>query len=287
MTNQIDALLIVKDASGVLNEIYPITKKENVQGLVEFINSAVSKKADKSDLDDYLHKTLVNAQTIESPLTIRGNVDVKSNLTASSMSLYKEPVYNYDVVNKDYINTTIAKLPMYALVIKASEVTDYQATAEAINAAVIAGREVLLERYTGSSYMYFRLDISKFTNKITKYTSYYFYSVADNQDSGLIYYALMSLQNESITYSLKYYIPQAVTITLTSANWDSTTKTQTVNNYKVKTMSAVIVSPATKASADIWAESEVFCTEQGNGTLKFTCSEIPTADISVNVVIMG
>ena len=31
MANEIDALLNVKDASGVLNEIYPITKKENVQ----------------------------------------------------------------------------------------------------------------------------------------------------------------------------------------------------------------------------------------------------------------
>ena len=284
---QIGALLNVKDASGTVNEIYLITKAENVQGLAELISNAVSGKADKAALNNYLHKTLVNAQTIESPLTIRGNVAVKADLTANSMSLYSEPTETWGVANKSYVDSAIAKIPKYALVIDASKVTDYQATAEAINDAVIAGREVLLERYTGSSYMYFRLDISKFTNKITKYTSYYFYSVADNQDSGLIYYAIMSLQKETITYSLKYYIPQAINITLTSAGWDSTTKTQTINNYKVKTKSTVIVSPATKASADIWAESEVFCTEQGDGTLKFTCSEIPTADISVNVVITG
>ena len=39
--------------------------------------------------------------------------------------------------------------------------------------------------------------------------------------------------------------------------------------------------------ADIWAESGVFCTEQGDGTLKFTCVDVPTADISVNVVVEG
>lgn len=284
---QIGALLNVKDASGTVNEIYLITKAENVQGLAELVSNAVSGKADKTALDNYLHKTLVNAQTIESPLTIRGNVAVEANLTANSMSLYTKPTMNYDVVNKDYIDTTIAKLPMYALVIKASEVTDYQATAEAINAAVIAGREVLLERYTGSSYMYYYLDISNFTNKITKYTSYYFYSIADDQLSGYIAYAWMSLQNETIKYSSKYYMPQTSTITLTSANWDSVTKAQTVNTNRVTAKNTVTVSPATKESADIWAESGVFCTEQGDGTLKFTCTDVPTADISVNVVVVG
>ena len=43
MANEIDALINVKDASGVLNEIYPITKKENVQGLAELVNSCLSK----------------------------------------------------------------------------------------------------------------------------------------------------------------------------------------------------------------------------------------------------
>ena len=81
------------------------------------------------------------------------------------------------------------------------------------------------------------------------------------------------------------YIPR--TVTLTSANWDSATKAQTVNADGVTTTNIVTVSPATKASADIWAESGVFCTEQGDGTLKFTCVDVPTADISVNVVVKG
>ena len=48
MANEVDALIKVKDASGVLNEIYPITKKENVQGLAEFIFNSLSGYLPKS-----------------------------------------------------------------------------------------------------------------------------------------------------------------------------------------------------------------------------------------------
>ena len=48
MANKVDALINVKDASGALNEIYPITKKENVQGLAEFISNSLSGYLPKS-----------------------------------------------------------------------------------------------------------------------------------------------------------------------------------------------------------------------------------------------
>ena len=57
MANKVDALINVKDASGVLNEIYPITKKENVQGLAEFISNSLAVYAKKTDLDGYLPKS--------------------------------------------------------------------------------------------------------------------------------------------------------------------------------------------------------------------------------------
>lgn len=77
----------------------------------------------------------------------------------------------------------------------------------------------------------------------------------------------------------------AGTAALTASAWSN--NAQTVSASGVTTTNNVIVSPAAKASADIWAESEVFCTAQGNGTLKFTCTDVPTADISVNIVIVG
>ena len=58
MANEIDALINVKDASGVLNEIYPITKKENVQGLAEFISNSLD--AAKKYTDDSI-KLAINS----------------------------------------------------------------------------------------------------------------------------------------------------------------------------------------------------------------------------------
>lgn len=63
MVNKIDTLLNFKDASGVLNEIYPITKKENVQGLVEYISNLLS---------DYLPKS---GGTMTGALMVNGNED--------------------------------------------------------------------------------------------------------------------------------------------------------------------------------------------------------------------
>ena len=62
MANKVDALINVKDASGVLNEIYPITKKENVQGLAEFISNSLLGYAKKTDLDGYATESEVNTK---------------------------------------------------------------------------------------------------------------------------------------------------------------------------------------------------------------------------------
>ena len=48
MVNKVDTLLNFKDASGTVSEIYPITKKENVQGLAEFISNSLSGYLPKS-----------------------------------------------------------------------------------------------------------------------------------------------------------------------------------------------------------------------------------------------
>lgn len=78
---QIGALLNVKDASGTVNEIYLITKAENVQGLAELVSNAVSGKADKTALDNYLPKS---GGTLTGPLKVRGkedNIDYATMIT--------------------------------------------------------------------------------------------------------------------------------------------------------------------------------------------------------------
>nr|DAJ56141.1 MAG TPA: hypothetical protein [Caudoviricetes sp.] len=93
MANEIDALINVKDASGVLNEIYPITKKENVQGLGEFVNNAVSGKADKTALDSYLPKS---GGTMTGALMVNGNEDNISYAMKVAKDKFATGVQNND-----------------------------------------------------------------------------------------------------------------------------------------------------------------------------------------------
>lgn len=72
------------------------------------------------------------------------------------------------------------------------------------------------------------------------------------------------------------------TVTLTAAGWSS--NTQTVNVPNIKANSTVIVSPA-PASFKVYGEAGVYCSAQAEGKLTFTCDSVPTAAITVNVVI--
>lgn len=196
MANKVDALINVKDASGVLNEIYPITKKENVQGLAEFISNSLAGYSKKTDLDGYSPKS----------------------------HSHDDRYYTEDEINTklgSYLPKSGGTLTG-VLTLKGAPTADLQAATK---------------KYVDDSAMNIK--------------------------------------------------PKAHEVTLTVAGWDSATKAQTVNANGVTTTNIVTVSPATKASADIWAESEVFCAEQGDGTLKFTCTDVPTSDITVSVVIIG
>ena len=75
------------------------------------------------------------------------------------------------------------------------------------------------------------------------------------------------------------------TITISVANWNATT-TCTKSVTGVTSSNGVIPIPA-PASISTWTSSGVCCSAQGNGTLTFTCSTTPTADITVNIMIVG
>ncbi len=71
--------------------------------------------------------------------------------------------------------------------------------------------------------------------------------------------------------------------TLTTAGWSS--NSQTVSVTGVTASNLVIVTPA-PASSTAWSTSGIACTGQGAGTLTFSCEAVPTAAISVNIVIL-
>ena len=77
-----------------------------------------------------------------------------------------------------------------------------------------------------------------------------------------------------------------VTVTLSVAGWNSSTKVQSVTASGVTTSNLVLVSPA-PASTSVYSAAGVYCSAQGSNSLTFTCSSIPTAAITVNVVIMS
>lgn len=75
------------------------------------------------------------------------------------------------------------------------------------------------------------------------------------------------------------------TATLSSSNWNSTSHTQSVTVSGVTTSNTVIVSPA-PSDISTWVAGGVRCTAQAANSLTFTADSNPTANITVNVVIL-
>lgn len=89
--------------------------------------------------------------------------------------------------------------------------------------------------------------------------------------------------NEELPNKANKSIP--VTVTLASASWVD--NSQTVSATGVTESNNVVVSPSGRDSTTAWADGEVLCTSQGSNALTFTCTTVPTADITVSVVILG
>lgn len=76
----------------------------------------------------------------------------------------------------------------------------------------------------------------------------------------------------------------ATTGSLLVANWDPTTHSQTITVTGLTATKNVLVSPAPASTADYIAGG-IICSGQLNNTLTFTCTTIPSADITVNMMI--
>lgn len=74
------------------------------------------------------------------------------------------------------------------------------------------------------------------------------------------------------------------TVTLTVAGWSA--NTQTVSISGLLATDNVIIAPAPASFADYTA-AVIYCSAQAAGSLTFTCSNTPTAAITVNVMMAG
>lgn len=71
-------------------------------------------------------------------------------------------------------------------------------------------------------------------------------------------------------------------VSLLASNWSN--MMQTVNVSGVTENNSIIPVPAPE-NYTAYCEAGIYCSAQSNGTLTFICSEVPAADLIVNVLI--
>ena len=82
--------------------------------------------------------------------------------------------------------------------------------------------------------------------------------------------------------------PKAVSVTLTAAGWNATTKKQTVTvpGVLADTSKQVIwVTQTTEAAIDAYLEAGIVPVAQAANTVTLRADTVPTADITVNIVV--
>lgn len=72
-------------------------------------------------------------------------------------------------------------------------------------------------------------------------------------------------------------------VTLSASSWSSSTQTVAVSG--VTSSNTIIPSPAPE-SHEAYGDAGVYCSAQASDSLTFTCTDTPSADLTVNVLIL-
>lgn len=78
--------------------------------------------------------------------------------------------------------------------------------------------------------------------------------------------------------------PTTTTVTIATTDWSNLTCTKSVTGMTASKI--VLVSPA-PASFTAYTDAGVRCSAQGSGTLSFACDSVPSASVTVNILILG
>ena len=81
--------------------------------------------------------------------------------------------------------------------------------------------------------------------------------------------------------------PKSVSVTLTTSAWSSNTQTVTVSGVLADESAQLIQPMPAIASQNAYITAGVICSGQAANQLTFTCTTVPTEDLSVYVVIQG
>lgn len=79
---------------------------------------------------------------------------------------------------------------------------------------------------------------------------------------------------------------QYTQVTLTAAGWSSNSQTVSVPGIEASETAQEITPIPAVASQEAYYQAEIQATAQGDGTLTFTCGEVPGSDLTVYVVVM-
>lgn len=263
---QIGALLNVKDASGTVNEIYLITKAENVQGLSQLISNSLLGYAKKTDLDGYATESEVDTK-LEDYLPKSGGT------MTGALTLKGEPTADLQAATKKYVDD---KAPLIIDTKNISNASGVKAALNLINVA-LGNRDVILFQNSVPARYYSLSTVS---------TSSAIFASVENKK---IYTATLSFDADSISYDVRNISATQRTVTLSSTGWaasgDVYTQTATVSGVSAtETAQEIHVTPAT-ASMTAYMESGVYASGQAANQITFTASEKPTVDLTVYAVI--
>lgn len=263
---QIGALLNVKDASGVVNEIYLITKAENVQGLSQLISNSLLGYAKKTDLDGYATESEVDTK-LEDYLPKSGGT------MTGALILKGEPTADLQAATKKYADD---KAPLIIDTKNISNASGVKAALNLINVA-LGNRDVILFQNSVPARYYSLSTVS---------TSSAIFASVENKK---IYTATLSFDADSISYDVRNISATQRTVTLSSTGWtasgDVYTQTATVSGVSAtETAQEIHVTPAT-ASMTAYMESGVYASAQAANQITFTASEKPAVDLTVYAVI--
>lgn len=95
--------------------------------------------------------------------------------------------------------------------------------------------------------------------------------------------------SERAAWNAKAAKPTVRTLTLSASGWDGDSKTQTAACSGVSvTETAQLITPVPAlAFQTAYYEAGILCTGQASDSLTFTCTTVPTEDLTVYVVIQG
>lgn len=107
---------------------------------------------------------------------------------------------------------------------------------------------------------------------------------AVSDDNGVGLGALLDTKADKTELDAKADKYNALSVSLVASGWSG--MTQTVNVSGVAEDNAIIPVPAPESHM-AYCEAGVYCSAQSNGTLTFTCADVPAADLVVNVLILN